>query len=202
MKTPSYPSSPKGFTLVELLVVIAIIAVLASATFAIGPAMMNRARKVNAQASATSINNAIEMFYTEYSALPTTTANNASPTEVALLTSVGGTGVDIIKLLSGEDVLNQNPRKMRFLTGKEAKNRRDGFIYSGNFVNAMLDPWGQPFYIVMDYTYDESIPVRIATPRSSPTTTVFTLRGRRAAVYSLGVDLPTAASASTLVKTW
>jgi prepilin-type N-terminal cleavage/methylation domain-containing protein len=202
MKTPSHSSSSKGFTLIELLVVIAIIAVLASATFAIGPAMMNRARKVSAQASATSINNAIEMYYTEYSALPTTSANSANPTEVALTTSVGGTGVDIIKVLSGEDLLSQNPRKMRFLTGKEAKNGRDGFIYSGNLVNAMLDPWEQPFYIMLDYGYDELLTVRIATPRSTPNPTVFTLRGRRAAVYSLGVDLPSAASASTLVKTW
>ncbi len=202
MKTTSYSSSSKGFTLVELLVVVAIIAVLASATFAIGPAMMNRARKVSAQASASSINNAIEMYYTEYSALPTTTANNASPTEVALTTSVGGTGVDIIKVLSGEDLLSQNPRKMRFLTGKEAKNGRDGFIYSGNLVTAMLDPWGQPFYILMDYDYNELLSVRIATPKSSPTTTVIPLRGRRAAVYSLGVDRATDASATSLVKTW
>jgi prepilin-type N-terminal cleavage/methylation domain-containing protein len=197
MKTPSYPSSPKGFTLVELLVVIAIIAVLASATFAIGPAMMNKARKVSAQASATSINNAIEMYYTEYSALPATT--DAPNENTQLRTSAGGNGVDIIKVLSGEDLLSQNPRKMRFLNGKEAKNGRDGIVYTSNSPTAMLDPWGQPFYIMMDYDYNERMSVVVQT---KPTSTTSTLNGRRVAVYSLGVQDTNRATTSSLVKTW
>lgn len=197
MKTPSYPSSPKGFTLVELLVVIAIIAVLASATFAIGPAMMNRARQVSAQSTATSINNAIEMYYTEYSALPAT----GSPTgDTRLVTSSGGTAIDILKILSGEDITFQNPRKMRFLTGKEAKNGRDGIIYTTNLLTAMLDPWGQPYYMMMDYDYNEDF--TITYPTGVTISPAVRLRGRRAAVYSLGVDTPSKANAKTLAKTW
>lgn len=196
MKKPSKPFSRKGFTLIELLVVIAIIAVLAAAGFSVGPAMMNRAKKVSAQASATSIATAVEQFYTEYSALPSESEN---PSEgAALVTSKGGSGVDLLRILAGEDLNNQNPRKIRFLSGKEAKNGRDGIEYNsnGNSIEAMVDPWGQPFYIKLDYNYDDRL------ENVDPTKSGVNLNGRRVAVYSLGVNKPADANAKTLVRSW
>ena len=195
MKTSSHTSSSKGFTLIELLVVIAIIAVLASAGFAGGAAIMNKARKTSAQATAVSIAQAVDNFYTEYSALP---AMSDSPSETTpLVTSSSGSGIGILKILSGEDLNSQNPRKIRFFSGKEAKSKRDGVVYSGSSIDALLDPWGQPFYIMMDYTYDEELSVK---PGISGTDA--TLRGRRVAVYSSGVVKSLDATKNTLVKTW
>lgn len=194
MKTPSKPFSRKGFTLIELLVVIAIIAVLASAGFAVGPAMMNRAKKLSAQSTATNIANAVEQFYSEYSALPDPdTVSNIAETQ---FTTDDSPLLDILVGGSETKSIEQNPRKIRFLSVKEAKNGMDGAIYNGTAISEILDPWGQPFYIRLDYDYDERLQF---TPQGS---TQVTLNGRRVAVYSLGVKVPADSNAKTLVKSW
>jgi prepilin-type N-terminal cleavage/methylation domain-containing protein len=191
MKNPSTPICRRGFTLVELLVVIAIIAVLAAAGFAGGTAAMNKARKVTAQASATSIATAVEQFYTEYSALPDVAAqsNTDSAEGVKLLNILAGVG---------SEAATQNPRKIRFLGVKEAKGgKRDGAVYAASGqIQGMYDPWGQPFHVVLDTDYEEKLTF---TPQGSP---AVTLNGRRVAVYSLGVATPGDAKPNTLVKTW
>jgi len=192
MNTPSHRSLSKGFTLIELLVVIAIIAVLASAGFAVGPAMMNKAKKLNAQATATSIANAVEQFYTEYSALPDPGSNTADKD----ISTDSGDLLDILVGGAKAGSITQNPRKIRFLSVKDAKNGMDGALYSGTAISKILDPWGQPFYIRLDYDYDERLTF---TPQGS---TQVNLNGRRVAVYSLGVKPPATANARSLVKTW
>jgi prepilin-type N-terminal cleavage/methylation domain-containing protein len=192
MKTPSHRSLSKGFTLIELLVVIAIIAVLASAGFAVGPAMMNKAKKLNAQATATSIANAVEQFYTEYSALPDPGSNTADKD----ISTDSGDLLDILVGGTKAGSITQNPRKIRFLSVKDAKNGIDGALYTGSAISKILDPWGQPFYIRLDYDYDERLTF---TPQGS---TQVNLNGRRVAVYSLGVKPPATANARSLVKTW
>lgn len=179
--------------MIELLVVIAIIAVLAAAGFAGGNAAMQTARKVTAQAAATSVATAIDQFYTEYSSLP-------SGTETAMATD-GGAGVKLLNILAGLEKGNdiENQRKIRFLSLKEAKSgKRDGVVYNGtgDEITGMYDPWGEPYYIVLDADYDQ----RLAIPAPSPSKP--TLNGRRAAVFSLGVKDGKGANNSTLVRTW
>ena len=158
MKNPSKKSTKIGFTLIELLVVISIIAVLAAAGFAAGAAALNRARKVSAQSVATSVANAVEQFYSEYSALPEVGA------ATGLSTESGGNGV----------------------------------VYgTGSKLAGLYDPWGQPYFIEMDDDYDDVLDV--SPGHSIP---VIKLRGRKVAVYSLGVDSPSEANGSTLVKSW
>jgi len=197
MKNPSNTHPQKGFTLVELLVVIAIIAVLAAAGFAGGTAAMNRARKVTAQAAATSVATAVEQFYTEYSALPD--INNSVKTD-------GGDGVKLLNILAGLETGTtiQNDRKVRFLSLKEAKNGKDGLKFSadGKSIESLLDPWKQPYYVELDNEpgdngYDEKITVSPGNGIPSSN-----LNGRRVAVYSLGVNSPGDAKPSTWVKTW
>lgn len=189
MKTPTRIISRNGFTLVELLVVIAIIAVLAAAGFAGGNAAMQRAKKVTAQAAATSVATAVEQFYTEYSALPNVDSQTTTD-DPELLNILAG-------LETGDNI--QNDRKIRFLTLKEAKKgNRDGVVFSsdGNRIQGLYDPWGEPYHVVLDQDYDERITV---SPQGSPETT---LNGRKVAVYSLGTDTPADAGPNSLVKTW
>lgn len=196
MKISSEKSLKPGFTLVELLVVIAIIATLAAAAFSIGPAAMNKARKLSAQNTATSVATAVNQFYTEYSALPDVGSG------VKLSTVSGGKGVDLLNILAGEETTDppQNARKIRFFSGKEAKGKaspRDGVVYgTGNTISGLFDPWGKPYFIELDSEYKETLEF---TPSKNPKVT---LRGRRVAVYSLGVENPNDAKPNTLVKSW
>ncbi|MEP2777361.1 MAG: prepilin-type N-terminal cleavage/methylation domain-containing protein [Luteolibacter sp.] len=197
MKTQHTHHNSKGFTLVELLVVIAIIAVLAAAGFAGGTAAMNRARKVSTQAAAVSIATAVEQFYAEYSALPDTSTAGSS-TDVELNTTTGN-GVTLLEVLAGIRDDGQNPRKIRFLTTKEGSGKKGGVIYAsdGKSITGMYDSWGQPYYIWLDYDYDERLTF---TPQGL--STAVNLNGKRVAVYSLGVDTPGDVKSSTLVKSW
>lgn len=197
MKAPTKKQSANGFTLVELLVVIAIIAVLASAGFGVGIAAKEKAKRLSAQAGATAIVSAIEQFYTEYSALPNVGEGTPIPTD--------GDGLKVLNILAGKETVAdpENPRKIKFLSYKQAKNDMDGIKYNdaGTEIENMFDPWGQPFFIVMDNEpdpdgYDERLTF---TPTGNP---AVTLNGRKAAVYSLGVKNSADASPSKLVKTW
>ena len=191
MKNPSKPFSRKGFTLVELLVVIAIIAVLAAAGFAVGPTMLNKAKKVSALNTATSLSNAVEQFYTEYSALPTVGSG--------VLTTTSAGGVSLLNILAGKETAAapENPRKIRFFSAKDAKGTRDGAVYDGTTgaFTALYDPWGGPYSVVLDDDYNEEL---VVSPLGSSTT----LRGRKIAVYSLGVASGEKSNTSTLVKSW
>ena len=170
---------------------IAIIAVLAAAGFAGGTAAMNRARKLTAQAAATSVVTAIDQFYTEYQSLPDLGS--------ASLTTNTAEGVKLLNILAGlEDGTDiENDRKVRFFTPKEAKNgKRDGAVYASGKITGLYDPWGEAYYIEFDDDYDEKLTF---TPNKNP---AVELNGRRAAVYSLGVKNLGDAKPSTLVKTW
>ena len=190
----------RGFTLVELLVVIAIIAVLAAAGFAGGHAAMNKARKIAAQSVASSIVTSVDQFYTEYSALPDVGADDSDP----LSTDAGEDGVEVLNILAGKETGTspQNARKVRFFSAKEAKgaapNARDGATYDpDNAFTGLFDPWGQPYYIVLDTDYDDTL----TFPPHSNISPV-TLRGRKVAAFSLGVATPGDTNSSKIAKSW
>lgn len=199
MKSPTNNRNPQGFTLVELLVVIVIIAVLATLGFSVGNGALQRARKVTAQSAAANVANAVEQFYSEYHLLPDpadgSTEDNNPP-----YTTDSGDGITLLEILSGfED--EQNERKMRFLSVKESdKGNRGGIVYndSGDEIVGLFDPWGEPYYIVLDYDYDG----RLEFTPSSAYSYDAKLNNKRVAVYSLGTDSPSDAKRKDLVTTW
>jgi prepilin-type N-terminal cleavage/methylation domain-containing protein len=192
MKIPS-ARRPKGFTLVELLVVIAIIAVLAAAGFAAGNAAIQKARKVTCLASATAIESAVNNFYTEYGSLPkdgdseTPIKTDTDTTFLKVLLGLEGTGADVL-----------NTRSLKLLNVKEGKAKKNGLIYStnGSNVEGLFDPWGGPYNVVLDLTYDEKI---VVAPKGGGGAT---LNGRRVAVWSDGADYKDKNKATDDVKTW
>lgn len=191
MKTQSIKHQRQGFTLIELLVVITIIAVLAAAGFSAGTAAMTKAKRVTAQAAATSLATAVDQFYTEYSALPNVGSS---------VVTNSAKGIELLNILAGLETTTpiQNDRKVRFLSLKEAKNGKDGLKYNtaGTTIEGLLDPWKEPFYVELDDDYDERLSF---TPKdNSPVT----LNGRRVAVYCLGVPNGDKSSNSKLVRTW
>ncbi|MEY3394781.1 MAG: hypothetical protein RL346_1017 [Verrucomicrobiota bacterium] len=200
MKTPSTPSKYAGFTLVELLVVIVIIMVLAGLSFSVGSGMMQRARKTAAQQVVNNIATSVEQFYSEYNLLPdpkegTDEDNVSSPFETNETD-----GITLLEILSGLEN-QQNERKLRFLNVKEAdKGNRDGIIFSpaGDEIIGLFDPWGEPYYVILDYDYDD----RLEFSPSSAYNYEAKLNSKRVAVFSLGTDSPTDAQRKDLVKSW
>jgi prepilin-type N-terminal cleavage/methylation domain-containing protein len=175
MKTPAFRRN-HGFTLVELLVVIAIIAVLAAAGFSAGNAAIQKARKVTALGTATAVETGVNNFFTEYGSMPTTqTADTpASKTD---------SDTKLLSVLLGLET-ELNTRGVKFLSVKEGKAKKGGLIYSsdGKSVSGLYDPWGGPFFVMMDCDYDETV---TPTPSAGGGKK---LNGRRAAVWSNGAD--------------
>lgn len=178
-----------GFTLIELLVVITIIAVLAAAGFAAGNAAIQRAKRATALSTATSIETAVNSFYNEYNAMPL--ANTTSETDVTV-----NTRDDVTNFLNplmgneGNAPTILNTRGIKFLSVKEGKAKGanggiGGIIYStdGNTVKGLFDPWGGPYYVIMDMNYDEQV-----KPQTAAVVTAKTLNGRHCAVWSNGAD--------------
>ena len=189
---------PQGFTLVELLVVITIIAVLAGAGFAAGTKAVQKAKTVTALATCTSMEQAINQFYTEYNSMPKAAITEGTPVE-----TVGADGNTLLDVLLGLETTSPalNNRAVRFLSVREGKARKNGLIYGTGTpatANGLYDPWGGSYKVEMDGDYDE-----IVKPQPKAAAAAANLNGRRVAVWSDGADgVSATGKAADDVKTW
>lgn len=155
-----------GITLVELLVVIAIIAGLVAILIPVIFRAMERADISRAQAEMANIAAAIMAFYREYGIMPTTDTNGY-PDHTFMGKRPTGTDAHagnpraqklIMDILRGINVTN-NPRRVVFLEVPESSmTGRD--MYGNVYTPAdgyYLDPWGNPYIIVMDTDFDDLI---------------------------------------------
>ena len=139
--------------------------------------VINRAKTVTTLATAIAVESASNSFFTEYGKLP--------GVENRVTTNSPG-GVEFLNILLGfkENSANpQNSRQIRFLSVREGKNRKNGLIYSqsGDSVEGLFDPWGNPYTVFLDTDHDELLRFKIAAKDVN-------LSGRRAAVFSPGAD--------------
>ena len=139
-----------AFTLIELLIVIVIIAILAAVAFPVTGLVMDQARKAEAKHEVRNIKNAISLYELDYGKLP---FGGGGGGDLQLDTETD----DIIALLSGENIDGLNAREKGFFEGKRAKggdgNWRSGTYGSGVSLK-LVDPWGSPYYVVLDADYD------------------------------------------------
>lgn len=131
----------EAFTLIELLVVMAIIAILAGLAFPAVQGALNSGRKAQARNDVQQIAAAIRAFQLEYGRLPTTSTGGDVP---------NAGNAEVVAALTGTNALN--PRGVVFFEPKQAKGGKGG-LDNGVY----KDPWGNPYTIMLDASYDNKI---------------------------------------------
>jgi prepilin-type N-terminal cleavage/methylation domain-containing protein len=151
-----------AFTLIELLVVIAIIAILIGLLFPAFKAVQNQARQTQAKNDLTQIVNAVNAFYTEYGKYP------IDPAAGTVDVSYGPTGatytndklLNVLRNIPGGLTTTLNPRQIVFISPPDVKNPaspRSG-IGTSTGIGQYYDPWGIPYVIKIDGSYDNQLP--------------------------------------------
>ena len=142
----------KAFTLIELLVVISIIAILASLAFPAVNGAIDSAKRAKAKSDTVQIVTAVKAYQAEYGKLPTA-AVSSDDKEEASHGWFQGNNDEIIRVLTGENHNSMNPRRITFLETRPAKGNKDGVGTDMKF----YDPWGTPYAIKLDTSYNNSL---------------------------------------------
>lgn len=149
-------TSTKGFTLVELLIVIAIVASLAAVSFPFVQSAFDKGKETQTQLRMQELESAVMNFNNEVGQLPF--AGDSYPDGDQELTQ--DEVVELVSLLLGGDDVEEssNPTGKRYLNMPDAKNDIvNGIVYSderNTNVAALVDAWGNPFTITIDYDLD------------------------------------------------
>jgi len=133
--------SSRGFTLIELLIVIAIIGILMALLFPAVNSAIDAARRAQAKNDVTQLATALTAYETEYGRLPGSGNSDFN----------GKVTKDLIDTLTGVST-NVNSRKIVFIEVNTWKKGKSGTNSSG-----FLDPWGGPYYVALDYNYDNTL---------------------------------------------
>ena len=166
----------RAFTLIELLVVIAIIIILAGLLYPAYNAVQSQAKRTQAKNDLTQIVNAVNAFYTEYGKYPVPSSlaagNDCSfswdvppalrpePYNNWLLNELRAcTATDP----SCSAAATLNTRQIVFIsppTVKDPNNPKSGIstITASTPKGTYYDPWGAPYIVVIDSSYDNHVP--------------------------------------------
>jgi len=160
----------RGFTLIELLVVISIIAVLAALLFPAINAAMKRADITRAKTEMNNIKTAILSYYKDYGFMPAPGRNGSQDSDYGMKQLPGNSTPDdqsiVMNILTARDTTNNPNRKVYLQIPEESlvgvDMNGDSYTPANNY---FLDPWGNPYQIIMDTDADTVILFsRLQTP--------------------------------------
>jgi prepilin-type N-terminal cleavage/methylation domain-containing protein len=152
-------SDERAFTLIELLVVMTLIAILLGIGYPAFTSVMESARKTQAKNEEQQIVAAVNAYYTDYGKYPLP-AGAAADTIYGSGGTANGELFYTLRAVAG-GTMNAadaaNPRKIVFIqppVSKDQTNPRSGIKTSNSI---WYDPWGSPYNVKIDGTYDNQL---------------------------------------------
>ncbi len=148
---------PAAFTLLELVVVISVITILMALSFPVFRGVQDQAKNVEAKNDLIQIVNAVNAYYTDYGKYPlsdesadtTVDGLNANTNDI-LFNKLRGQGLD----------LTANPKDIAFTSlpaAKDPSHPRSGIGTVAPTKGQFFDPWGTPYVIRLDTTFNDLV---------------------------------------------
>jgi prepilin-type N-terminal cleavage/methylation domain-containing protein len=147
-------SDKRAFTLIELLVVMTLIAILLGIGYPAFTSVMESARKTQAKNEEQQIVAAVNAFYTDYGKYPLVTTDTP-PNNGDLFFSLRAVAQGANAPVNGVPAVN--PRSIVFIqppVSKDQTNPRSGI---NTTTSVWYDPWGSPYNVMIDGTYDNQL---------------------------------------------
>lgn len=153
---PQIAALDRAFTLIELLIVIAIIAILAGLAFPAVQGAFNSSKKAQARNDIAQLAAAVKAYQLEYGRLPPSTGEPSAADNKTVISALTLTNTN-------------NTRGIVFLEPRLAKGNKSGIGSDYTF----YDPWGVPYQINLDTSYDNRIgPIDVGAGSQTYFTTV------------------------------
>ncbi|MBL9114078.1 MAG: type II secretion system protein [Verrucomicrobiaceae bacterium] len=151
MKTPTHSSRRPGYTLIEILVVVSIISLLAAMTNSAIQTVLIRTRAAKVATDLKDLVVGISMFTMERSRVPVPPGfQSEEPFPLH-------EGSPVLAVLLGENRYGLNASETVYISPKPGSNGAGGLVgNTGSY--GYMDPWGQPYYLVVDASYNERVP--------------------------------------------
>ncbi len=172
---------PRAFTLIELITVIAIIAILMGLLLPAVQVVRNAANKARAKADALNIVSAVKSYYTDYGQYPP--GSLTSGTDILfgpVVTAPSATVrnwvlMDVLRNVTDTSWMVSGTANLRGVVYLDVPNAQSSTVPKGGIVSGtsgavvtslayggdFVDPWGTPYFIAVDYSYNNAIDTAI-----------------------------------------